>query len=74
MTDSNTALPRLLTAHEVAEQLGLALPRVYQLARDGDLPHVRLGRSVRFLPDQVLEFLASGGTRLEDEQGHHQGT
>ncbi len=56
-------LPRLLKAQEVAGQTGLPLARVYELAREGQLPHVRLGRALRFDPTAVAEWLRNGGTR-----------
>ena len=46
--DSARYLPRLLTAAEVAGQTGLSAARVYELVRAGQIPHVRLGRAVRF--------------------------
>ena len=57
-------LPRLLTAEEVAQQLGLSRWRVYELAKLG-MPHVRLGRAVRFSADALREWLAAGGTDSE---------
>ena len=50
-------VPRLLSARHVAEQTGLSLYRVYELARLGILPHKRLGRSVVFTADAVAGFL-----------------
>lgn len=38
----------LVTAEEVARVLGVSRARVYDLARTGVLPSVRLGRSIRF--------------------------
>ena len=56
-------LPRLLTAHQVSEATGLAVWRIYELCRSGDIPHVRLGRAVRFSPAQLNAWLEAGGTR-----------
>jgi excisionase family DNA binding protein len=39
---------RLLTADELGERWQVRPQHVYTLARDGDLPHVRIGRYVRF--------------------------
>lgn len=66
MESSPVALPRLLTAPQVAASLGLAVPRVYELAREGNLPVVRLGRSMRFHPAQVAAFIEAGGTANRD--------
>lgn len=62
MEAASRELPRLLTADEVARQTGLSKGRIYELAREEDMPHVRLGRAVRFDPVAVREWIASGGT------------
>lgn len=61
-TPDLTPLRRLATAKEIAEALGLPLSRVYELARRGDLPAVRLGRAFRFDPVQIADFIHSGGS------------
>ena len=57
------SLPRLLTAHEVADQTGLPLSRIYELAREEILPSIRLGRAMRFDGATLRAFLSAGGTR-----------
>ena len=42
-----------MTAREVAHMLALPKSTVYELARRGELPCARLGRTVRFLRDDV---------------------
>ena len=44
----------LLRASEVAESLGIARSKTYELMASGDLPTVRIGRSVR-VPATALE-------------------
>jgi excisionase family DNA binding protein len=44
---------RLLTAEEVAERLRVTKSFVYDQARAGNLPHVRVGRYVRFHADDI---------------------
>ena len=39
---------RLLTAEDVAELLRLPVSTIYDLARTGRLPHLRIGRALRF--------------------------
>lgn len=56
------SLPRLLTAREVADRTGIPLSRIYELVRLEKLPHVRLGRAVRFSAEAVREWLDAGGT------------
>lgn len=55
--------PRVLTCAEVAALLDATPARVYELARRGLIPCVRLGRSVRFLEEKILEWLENGGAR-----------
>jgi excisionase family DNA binding protein len=58
LTHDSTADGRLfLTATEVGQQLGLGKSRVYELAAEGLLPTVRLGRRMWF-PRRGLEALA----------------
>ncbi len=52
---------RLLNVKEVAEYLSISVPRVYVLASEGILPIVRVGRQIRFAPEALEEFVASGG-------------
>lgn len=53
---------RLLTAKQVAEILQVALPRVYELAREGALPSVRMGRQIRFYESKLMEWIEQGGS------------
>ncbi len=48
----------VLTVPEVAKQLKLSSYRVYELARQGALKSVRLGKSVRVRPAAIAEYLA----------------
>lgn len=59
---SSTTLPRLMKADEVSEQTGLSAHRLYELCRQGEIPHARIGRSVRFDPVAAREWIENGGT------------
>lgn len=59
----------LQTADVVARRLGISRWRVYELARTNQLPVVRLGRSQRFDPQQVENFVRNGGTHRPDQPG-----
>lgn len=59
---ASTVLPRLLRADEVSAQTGESLPRVYELCRMGLIPHVRLGRSVRFSAEAIRAWIEDGGS------------
>ncbi len=54
----------LLTAKEVAALLRVPTLRVYELARAGAIPCVRIRRQVRFPEDRLREWIARGGTPL----------
>jgi len=51
----------LLTAHPVAETLAVSSKWVYAAAQRGDLPCVHVGRSVRFIPAEIVAWIESGG-------------
>src|ERR1035441_4551079 len=48
---------QVMTAREVAELLQLPVSTVYHLARQGELPARRLGRTWRFLRPRLEEML-----------------
>lgn len=48
----------VLDARECAAYLALEVQTVYRLARRGALPHVRLGRTVRFRREDLDRYLA----------------
>lgn len=50
---------RLVTVHDVAELLNVPTTWVREHTRDGTIPHVRLGRYVRFDEDEVLAWVES---------------
>lgn len=53
---------RLLTAKEVSEGLRIPIARVYELARTGVIPVVRLGeRQVRFNEEALRDWIERGG-------------
>ena len=49
----------VMTAREAAELLKMPVSTIYQLARSGELPASRLGRTWRFLWPRLEERLAS---------------
>jgi len=50
---------RLLEADDVAEYLGMRTDWVYREVRAGRLPHIRLGRAVRFRRESIEAWLES---------------
>jgi len=55
---------KMLLAHEAAQILRLPKPRIYELVRQGRLPAVRVGRLVRIPEEELLAWIARGGTLL----------
>lgn len=55
------AVKPLLSVEEVAKFLGIPVRGVYDLVESRDppvrLPHVKIGRRVRFLSEQVLDYV-----------------
>lgn len=49
---------QLLTAEEVAELLRLPVSTIYDLARTGRLPHLKIGRALRFSRSDLEAHLA----------------
>lgn len=54
--------PRLLTAEVVADYLGVTRGRLYELCREDLVPHIRMGRQLRFSPTELATWIELGGT------------
>jgi excisionase family DNA binding protein len=50
---------KLLTVAAVAAQLGVCRATVYAMAERGDLPHVRIGNTVRIAPADLAALIGS---------------
>jgi excisionase family DNA binding protein len=61
----------LLTAKETAKILQVTLPRVYELARGGLIPNVRMGRQIRFHEAKLMEWIEQGGRALQKEEARN---
>lgn len=53
-----TSSGSLLQAEDVAAQLGVSKDWVYSEVRAGRIPHVKLGRYVRFRAESIEEWIA----------------
>jgi excisionase family DNA binding protein len=49
----------LVTADQVAAELGVSKDWIYAEVRAGRIPHVRLGRNVRFRADSIDQWIAA---------------
>lgn len=63
---TTTDAPTMMTAQDVADRLGVRLHRVYELTRRDILPHVRLGRQLRYDPAALEAWIRAGGTANGD--------
>lgn len=57
-------LEKLIDVSLVAEALGVAPKRVYELASRNLLPSVRLGRQIKFRASQIQAWIEAGGVKL----------
>jgi len=62
--NSGKELPRLLRIPVVAEVLAISRPQVYSLIYRGELPCVRIGRSVR-VPEAAVRQIAEQGLAVQ---------
>ena len=75
MEHQKTSIPPsdLLTAEEVSDQLRLPLSTVYHLAKTGELPAFRVGRSWRFSAQEIKRLVGASNGRprilvVDDDQ------
>ena len=52
-------MDKLMTAKELASYMRLNPLTVYRKAREGEIPSVRVGRSIRFKKEQIDKWLES---------------
>ena len=58
-TETSGSSRALMTAEEVAERLGgVSVKWVWAQTRAGKIPHVRLGRLLRYRPEKIDSWLA----------------
>jgi excisionase family DNA binding protein len=50
-------MEKLLTAEEFAELAQIKTHSAYRYAREGKVPHVRIGNKLRFVPSQIQEWI-----------------
>jgi len=50
-------VPRLLTVPQLMQVTGLSKWRVYQLVAEGQLPHLRIKRTLRFPENLVAKWI-----------------
>ena len=59
MADAEASIPQLLlSAREAAEALAISERTLWSLTKRGEVRCVRIGRSVRYSPDDLADFIA----------------
>jgi len=67
MLASMTKLPELLDKPQVCRRLRISLRKLDYDLHAGVIPHIKLGRTVRFVPDDIERLINSrriGGSKL----------
>lgn len=68
MATTTTQPPLLLTPRQAAQTLAISPRKLWDLTNSGDVPHIRIGRSVRY-PAAALERWVAGGCHSHKEGG-----
>jgi excisionase family DNA binding protein len=72
--DSNGRLPQLLSIDELCEVLGMGRSWIYRRLKSGEIPSVKLGRSIKVKRQDLEEYLESRRYRpAEQEQQLEEG-
>ena len=59
-------IPKLLTVKQLAAATGLPTWRIHELCAQGKLPYLRVGRTLRFAEDRVVQWIAEQSTSKEE--------
>ena len=62
---SGKSVPKYISAKTVAEMLELSPRTVYRMHRQNSLPGIRIGRTLRFMFKDVLDYLGSCAEEVE---------
>lgn len=57
MTDTANDTNRLLTSAQAAKMLSISERKLWEIANRGEIPHLRIGRSVRFSLDSLTQWI-----------------
>jgi excisionase family DNA binding protein len=60
--------PLLIRAEEAAKLLGLGRSKVFQMIATGELPVIRMGRSVRVPKAELVRWIESRTARTSDQE------
>ena len=59
MHSNSQKLALLLSAREAAEALAISPRKLWGMTASGEIPHIRLGRCVRYPVDDLQEWIKS---------------
>ncbi len=71
--DNQLISERLLRPREAAELLQLSRVQIYRLVRQGELPAVVIGRSVRFRAGQLADYINANNVNVKPGNGADHG-
>jgi predicted DNA-binding transcriptional regulator AlpA len=64
---TETRVPKLLTVRQLHEATGLATWRIYEMVAKGEAPpHMRVGQTLRFPEDGVVQFIREQSNHKEE--------
>jgi excisionase family DNA binding protein len=63
--------PALISASEMARELGVPESQLRKMARENRVPHYRIGKYVRFDPREVREYMRRETTGLDSNKGQY---
>lgn len=66
-SDKGERISTLLKTRDLADWLVVSEWRIYDLVRQNLIPHIRMGRSIRFEKGAIKRWLEAGGTGLEEK-------
>ena len=58
-----------LNAEQLADLFAVTPHLIYDLVREGRIPHIRIGRQIRFAPDAIEVWAAAGGQPISKTSG-----
>ena len=68
MIGSDDNKPLTINEREAAKMLGCSPRHVFSLRKAGKIPCVHFGGLVRYNPDELREFVRSGGTKSRQSE------
>ena len=66
MDEKNMINIHLLTGNDVSQILKISRAYAYKLMRQGDIPIIRIGRSVRVRYEDLMEFIDNNRSTNQD--------